>query len=188
MDNKAINQRIVETYREKAFSKRESREESSRPRSAGSKGNVALTGIDPDEVIKRSDYKTEGAYLMALADYEAKMQSPEFRHAMEKVITRQRQEAAAQAQEEQRKHYAEIRKGLKLDSFERANVDRQAREQAQADFAAGKISAKEIGSAAENYAAGLEKAALDQKANNIQTNDFIRASWRGSTQEQDEGE
>ena len=188
MSNAAINERIKEVYREKIFGNLNggSKARSSETGKAAAKLGTALKGVDPDEIIKRADYKTDGEYLMALADFEAKMQTPEFRQAMAKVTQREREKADARAREEQRKQYAEIRKGLKLDSYERETVDKQARAQAEAEYRAGRITSAEVGTKACQYAAALEKAALDRKANNMQTNDFIRGAWHGAINGPDE--
>lgn len=179
MSNAAVNKHILDTYRAKVYGNLNGKPVNSEAGRIATRMGAGLRGIDPDEVIKRSDYKSEGEYLMALADYETKMQTPEFRRAMNKVIKQQNEKAEAAAREEQRKHYAEIRKTVKLDDNERSQVDQRAKERAQADYMAGKISSAEIAGKAESYVAELEKAMLDSKATNISFNEQIRQTWHG---------
>ena len=122
------------------------------------------------DVVNRSSYTTEDAYLDALTLEEMRRNNPEYQAARRRLSVeyRERQEAANDAA------YKEIRSTVQLDGLDQREIDTQAAEMARRDLAAGRISASGLGKAIEDYAKQLTEKRKDTKAGNQLFNAMLR--------------
>lgn len=117
------------------------------------------------DALDRSDYADDDAYL-----------DPEYQRARAAATAayQRKQEATRRAEQETR--YKELCNSTKLDSVELGNVDKKAREAAQLDLAAKRITFSDMGATIEKYAEKFQKEALRNKLSRIMMNETILAA------------
>ena len=137
---------------------------------------AAKLGVDQPsvfDVVNRSSYATEDAYLDALTLEEMRRNNPEYQAARRlSVEYRERQEREQRIAQEAA--YKEIRSTVQLDGLDRREIDTQAAEMARRDLAAGRISTSGLGEAIERYAQDLSEKRKDTKASNQLFNAMLR--------------
>ena len=126
------------------------------------------------DLVNRSDYPNEEAYLDACARAELERSSPEYRAARARLKAEYRQRTEEQERKRQSENYHEIRKSVSLDDLDRRNIDTEAADLARRDLAKGKIGASELGATIERYAEQLGEKRKDAKASNKLFNAMLR--------------
>lgn len=126
------------------------------------------------DIVRRSDYPTEAAYIKALAETSEAMETPAYQRAAQQAAeeARRRNEEAVRAQ--QREAFEKIKRGVSLTPMEQQQIDERAAALARDDLAHGKIGASQLGSRIEEHAARLVDAAKSRKATAAQFNAMLR--------------
>ena len=126
------------------------------------------------DLVKRSDYDSDEAYLDACARAEMERNSPEYRAVRKRLKAEYRQRTEEQERKAQGEAYRSIRAGVSLDSLDRRNIDQEAADLARRDLAANRIAASELGATIERYAEELSEKKKDSKASNALFNAMLR--------------
>lgn len=126
------------------------------------------------DVINRSSYATEDAYLDALTLEEMRRNNPEYQAARRRLSVKYRERQEREQRAANDAAYKEIRSTVQLDHLDQREIDTQAAEMARRDLAAGRISASGLGKAIEDYAKQLAETRKDTKASNQLFNAIIR--------------
>ena len=129
------------------------------------------SGLD---IVSRTDYGSEKAYLDAAAAAEMEHSTPEFRATRRRVEAELRQRQEADERKRQTTKYNAIRSCVELDSVDKRNIDAEAAELARRDLSANCIAASDLGATIEKYAAELAEKAKDSKASNALFNAMLR--------------
>lgn len=145
-------------------------------KSVKEKAKAAL-GLDLSsalDLVKRSDYDSDEAYLDACARAEMERNSPEYRAVRKRLKVEYRQRTEEQERKAQGEAYRSIRAGVSLDSLDQRNIDQEAADLARRDLAANRIAASELGATIERYAKELSEKKKDSKASNVLFNAMLR--------------
>lgn len=145
-------------------------------KSVKEKAKAAL-GLDLSsalDLVKRSDYDSDEAYLDACARAEMERNSPEYRAVRKRLKAEYRQRTEEQERKAQGEAYRSIRAGVSLDSLDQRNIDQEAADLARRDLAANRIAASELGATIERYAKELSEKKKDSKASNVLFNAMLR--------------
>ena len=138
---------------------------------------AAKLGVDQPsvfDVVNRSSYATEDAYLDALTLEEMRRNNPEYQAARRRQSVEYRERQEREQRIAQEAAYKEIRSTVQLDGLDRREIDTQAAEMARRDLAAGRISTSGLGEAIERYAQELSEKRKDTKASNQLFNAMLR--------------
>ncbi len=138
-------------------------------------GKLGFNLPSATDFIHREDFDTDIAYQFALIQMQQIMSTPEFQKAAQKVSHELAEEEEREMQKQRRKEFEEIRKSVMLSSYDEEEINRKAAQQAQVLLGRGEISYSELGKKTAEIASQLESAAKDEKAENIQMSNFIRA-------------
>ena len=137
----------------------------------------AALGLDLSsalDLVSRSDYDSEEAYLDAATRAELGRNSPEYRSIRSRLKAELRQRTEQEERKAQGEAYKTIRAGVSLDSVDRKDIDTEAADLARRDLAAGRISASALGATIEQYARDLSEKKKDSKAANQLFNQLLR--------------
>lgn len=126
------------------------------------------------DLVSRSDYDSDEAYLDACTRAELERSSPEYRAARSRLKAAYRARQEEQERKAQTENYKVIRASVTLDSLDQRNIDEQAADLARRDLAAGRISASALGATIEQYARDLSEKKKDSKAANQLFNAVLR--------------
>lgn len=126
------------------------------------------------DLVKRSDYDSDEAYLDACTRAELERSSPEYRAARSRLKAEYRQRTEEQERKAQAENYKTIRAGIALDDLDRRNIDEEAATLARRDLAANRIAASALGATIEKYAQTLSEKRRDEKASNSLFNAMLR--------------
>ena len=126
------------------------------------------------DLVKRSDYDSDEAYLDACTPAEWERSSPEYRAARSRLKAEYRARQEAEQRQAQDEAYKAIRAGITLDDLDRRNVDERAADLARRDLAANRIAASALGATIEKYAQELSEKRKDEKASNSMFNAMLR--------------
>ncbi len=126
------------------------------------------------DLVNRSDYDSDEAYLDACARAEMERNSPEYRAVRKRLKAEYRQRTEEQERKAQEEAYRSIRAGVSLDSLDQRNIDQEAADLARRDLAANRIAASELGATIERYAKELSEKKKDSKASNVLFNAMLR--------------
>lgn len=137
-------------------------------------GDAELTTEGALGALNRSDYTDDDAYLDAATKNLLERSSPEYQRARAAVTAAYQRKQEAEQRAAQEARYKELSSTTKLDSVELGNVDKKAREAAQRDLAAKRITFSDMGATIEKYAEKLQKEALKNKISRIMMNEAIR--------------
>lgn len=136
-------------------------------------------GVDPADLIRRSDYQSEGEYYIALAKAAEAIDNPRVRAALVKVKQQERERAAAEERKAERERIREAAEKWKLTPEEIDKIQSQAAAQATREFQAGDLGKnKTIASRQRELFQDMEKKARYHAAGNQAVNDAIRAMLR----------
>lgn len=127
------------------------------------------------EVVNRSQYATEDAYLDALTIEQMRRDNPEYQATRRRLKAEYRERQEQEQQEAQEAAYKSIRSAVQLDDLDLREIDTQAAELARRDLAAGRIGASSLGETIERHAKELTETRKDSKARN----QFFNAMLRG---------
>lgn len=126
------------------------------------------------DLVKRSDYDSDEAYLDAAAKAELERSSPEYRAARSRLKAEYRARQEKEQRAAQNEAYKSIRAGVSLDALDRRTIDEQAADLARRDLAANRIAASELGRTVERYAQELGEKRKDEKASGALFNAMLR--------------
>lgn len=144
---------------------------------------IGAAGISANDIVSRSDYKTEAEYLVALGQTEAALNDPKIRSGLVKAqadkIKRER-EAERRAETERIRERART---LELTDEQRDAITSKATEQAAREYAHGDLDPrKTLAQRQRELAADIEKQERKRIAGNEAANAAIRAAWRNPTE------
>lgn len=145
--------------------------ESTREKACAALGLDLSSALD---LVSRSDYDSDEAYLDACARAEMERSSPEYRSIRSHLKAELRQRTEQEERKVQGEAYKAIRAGVSLDSVDQKNIDTEAADLARRDLAAGRISASALGATIEKYARDLSEKKKDSKASNALFNAMLR--------------
>ena len=126
------------------------------------------------DLVKRSDYDSDEAYLDAAAKAELERSSPEYRAARSRLKAEYRARQEKEQRTAQNEAYKSIRAEVLLDALDRRKIDEQAADLARRDLAANRIAASELGRTVERYAQKLGEKRKDEKASGALLNAMLR--------------
>lgn len=126
------------------------------------------------DLVKRSDYDSDEAYLDAAAKAELERSSPEYRAARSRLKAEYRAWQEKEQRTAQNEAYKSIRAEVLLDALDRRKIDEQAADLARRDLAANRIAASELGRTVERYAQKLGEKRKDEKASGALFNAMLR--------------
>ena len=126
------------------------------------------------DLVKRSDYDSDEAYLDAAAKAELERSSPEYRSARSHLKAEYRARQEKEQRAAQNEAYKSIRAEVSLDDLDRRKIDEQAVDLARRDLAANRIAASELGRTVERYAQKLGEKRKDEKASGALFNAMLR--------------
>ena len=126
------------------------------------------------DLLERSDYDSDEAYLDACTRAEMERSSPEYRAARSRLKAEYHARRDEQERKAQSENYKEIRGRVILDSVDKHNIDEEAAALARRDLSANRIAASDLGATIEKYAAELTEKAKDSKASNALFNAMLR--------------
>lgn len=126
------------------------------------------------DLVKRSDYDSDEAYLDAAAKAELERSSPEYRAARSRPKAEYRARQEKEQRTAQNEAYKSIRAEVLLDALDRRKIDEQAADLARRDLAANRIAASELGRTVERYAQKLGEKRKDEKASGALFNAMLR--------------
>ena len=126
------------------------------------------------DLVKRSDYDSDEAYLDAAAKAELERSSPEYRAARSRLKAEYRARQEKEQRTAQNEAYKSIRAEVLLDALDRRKIDEQAADLARRDLAANRIAASELGRTGERYAQKLGEKRKDEKASGALFNAMLR--------------
>ena len=126
------------------------------------------------DLVKRSDYDSDEAYLDAAAKAELERSSPEYRAARSRLKAEYRARQEKEQRTAQNEAYKSIRAEVLLDALDRRKIDEQAADLARRDLAANRIAASALGRTVERYAQKLGEKRKDEKASGALFNAMLR--------------
>lgn len=126
------------------------------------------------DLVKRSDYDSDEAYLDAAAKAELERSSPEYRAARSRLKAEYRARQEKEQRTAQNEAYKSIRAEVSLDALDRRKIDEQAADLARRDLAANRIAASNLGRTIERYAQKLGEKRKDEKASGALFNAMLR--------------
>lgn len=126
------------------------------------------------DLVKREDFKTEREYLAALADTAFKLNDPVVKTTLRKAGIERDERDEKEERFRQREEYEKIKKSIKIDSCDLDRAEREARQRANNDLAAGKISYGQLGATIATYTDAIVEKCKDQKASSAQINAMFR--------------
>lgn len=126
------------------------------------------------DLVNRSDYDSDEAYLDAAAKAELERSSPEYRSARSRLKAEYRARQEKKQRAAQNEAYKSIRDEISLDDLDRRNIDEQAVGLARRDLAANRITASELGKTIECYAKELGEKRKSEKAASAMFNAVLR--------------
>ena len=126
------------------------------------------------DLVNRSDYDSDEAYLDACARAEMERNSPEYRAVRKRLKAEYRQRTEEQERKAQKEAYRSIRAGVSLDSLDQRNIDQEAADLARRDLAANRIAASELGTTIEKYASQLSEKRKNENATATMFNQMLR--------------
>lgn len=126
------------------------------------------------DAVSREDFPDDESYLRAATKIQLERSTPEYQRAYASLAAEysKRQEEKQRAANEER--YKELSRTVQLDSVELGNVEKKAREAAQRDLAAKRITVAGMGAAIEKYAAQFEEDERKSKIGRVMINELIR--------------
>lgn len=125
------------------------------------------------DLVKRSDYDSDEAYLDACTRAEME-RSSEYISARRRLKSEYRQRTEEQERKAQDEAYKTIRAAVTLDSIDQRNIDEKAADLARQDLAAGRIAASGLGDAIAKYAEKLGEERKTEKASAQMFNALMR--------------
>lgn len=137
----------------------------------------AALGLDMSsalDLVSRSDYDSEEAYLDAATKAELERSNPEYRSIRSRLKAELRQRTEQEERKAQGEAYKAIRASVSLDSVDKHNIDEEAAALARRDLSANRIAASDLGATIEKYAAELTEKAKDSKASSVLFNAMLR--------------
>ena len=142
---------------------------------------AAAIGVDGNpaamDVVKRSDYSSDGEYIQALVDWDLAHNDPkraELTRKYTKILQEQRELEAREKAEARRK---EIRESMKLSTDEANQVELAATQATMNAVHDGKIDPRDFNRARADAVKRLEEKTLDRKTDSVVFNEEIRRMY-----------
>ena len=137
-------------------------------------------GANPEamEVVKRSDFNSDGEYIQALVDWDLAHNDPkraELTRKYARILNEQREQEARAAKEARHK---EIRDSMQLTPDEANEVELAATQATMNAVRDGKVDPRDFNRARGAAVERLEKQTLDRKAGNAIFNEEIRRMYQ----------
>ena len=142
---------------------------------------ISSAGVDPADLIKRSDYQSEGEYYIALAKAAEALDNPNVRRALLRVRRAEHEKEIAAQRKAENEAIRELARTMKLDEKQQDEVTSRAAAQAAKEFAAGDLGKKTIAQRQRELSAQYEKEKKLNLATNAHMNQAIRDAWRAPT-------
>lgn len=139
-------------------------------------GDGTFTVSDALDAVSRDDFPDDTSYLAAVAKIQLERSSPEYQRAYTAAAAEYRRRQEAKQKTAQDARYKELSRTVELDSAELSDVDKKAREAAQRDLAAKRITVADVGKAIDTYGERFRKEARESKIGRIMINEMIRGS------------
>lgn len=131
------------------------------------------------DLVSRSDYATEEAFLDAAVKAEMERSNPQYQAVRRRLAAEYRQRQEEAERKAQAEEYKEIRSNVQLWDTDTRAIDTEATEMARRDLAAGRIGASEMGKTIEKYAKDLTEKHKDSRASDQLFNNIIRSAVLG---------
>ena len=125
------------------------------------------------DLVKRSDYDSDEAYLDACTRAELERDS-KYRAARSRLKAEYRARQEAEQRKAQSENCRMIRAGVSLDNVDQHNIDAEAADLARRDLAANRAAASALGATIKKYAQELSKKRKDEKASAELFNKMLR--------------
>ena len=126
------------------------------------------------DVVNREDFPDDESYLRAATKIQLERSTPEYQRAYASLAAEYSKRQEEKQREANKKRYEELSRDVRLDSVEMGKVEAKAREAAQRDLAAQRITVAGMGAAIEKYAAQFEKEERESKIGRVMINEMIR--------------
>ena len=133
------------------------------------------SGLD---LVQRSQYANDEAYLDAAVKAELERENPEYQAVRRRLSSELERRREEEELERQNAVYQQTLKTYQLSEYDREEIDREARALAQVDLAAGRIFAHQMGESIEKHAAQLTETRRTKAASAASFNDAIRRAAR----------
>ena len=130
----------------------------------------------PLDMVSRSDFASDEAYLDAVVIAQMKQNNPEYQAVRRKLQAEYQERQEKEQREAQAKRYQEIRSAVQLSQQDVREIDAAAADMARRDLAAGRIFASDLGATIERYAKDLTEKRKDTTAGNQLFNAILRGN------------
>lgn len=134
-------------------------------------GAVNVNALD---AVNRDDFPDDESYLRAATKVQLERSTPEYQRAYASLAAEYSKRQEEKQREANKKRYEELARDVRLDSVEMGKVEAKAREAAQRDLAAKRITVAGMGAAIEKYAAQFEDDERKSKIGRVMINELIR--------------
>lgn len=135
---------------------------------------LGLDQPSPFDLVDRSKYPDDEAYLDAVVKAKMAQSNPEYQEAQRKIRAEYMAMQEKKRSEDNEITYQKIRSNVKLDRVDTDEINAKAAELAKRDIAAGKIGASDLGTAIVQHAQELTEKRKDEKASNQLFNAMLR--------------
>lgn len=143
---------------------------------------LSSSGVDPADLIRRSDYASEGEYYIALAKAAEALDNPKVRSALVKVKQQEREKELAEERKAEQERIRERAEKWVLTPEQLDEIQSRAAEEAAKEFSSGNLDRKKtIASRQRELATKYEKEKRLSLAGNEAVNEAFRAAWRAPT-------
>lgn len=140
---------------------------------------ISGAGVDPAQLIKRTDYQSEGEYYIALAKAAEALDNPNVRRAILKIRRQEHETELAEARKAERERIQKRAEEWILTDEQIDKIQSAAAEQATKEFAAGDLGHhKTIASRQRELYKVMEREERNRLAAHEAANEAIRAAWR----------
>ena len=143
---------------------------------------ISGAGVDPAQLLKRSDYQSEGEYYIALAKAAEALDNPNVRRALLNIRRQEQAEAEAAARKAEKERIQKRADEWILTDEQIDALQSAAAEQATKEFTAGDLGKyKTIASRQRELYKELERKERNRLAAHEAANQAIRDAWRAPT-------
>lgn len=144
---------------------------------------ISAAGVDPADLIRRSDYASEGEYYIALARAAEALDNPNVRRALLMVKQQEQDRAIEEARKAEDERIRERARTMELSDEQRDTILSRATEAAAKEYMSGDIDPKKtLAQRTRELAVDYEKQERNRIAGNEAANAAIRAAWREPTE------
>ena len=143
---------------------------------------LSSVGVEPADLIKRSDYQSEGEYYIALAKAAEALDNPKVRSALVKMKRQEREKELAEARKAEQERIRDRAEKWVLTPEQVDEIQSRAAAEAAKEFSSGNLDGrKTIASRQRELVAQYEKEKRLSLAGHEAVNEAFRAAWRTPT-------